>query len=66
MANNKNDILDMLNEYIALENPRKWAKLQSTITYRRLVLLLLSEILVELRAARKGNPRAKTGSSAGK
>ena len=43
------DILDVLEDYIPQDNPRKWAKLQSTITYRRLSLALLREIIVELR-----------------
>jgi hypothetical protein len=43
------DILEILEEYIPDDNPRKWAKLSSTIQYRRLVLTLLKEILKELR-----------------
>ena len=43
------DIADLLEEYIPEDNPRKWAKLTSTITYRRLHLLLLKEILLEIR-----------------
>jgi hypothetical protein len=43
------DILKILESYVPADDPRKWAKLSSTITYRRLVLSLLKEILVELR-----------------
>jgi len=43
------DILEVLEGYIPGNDPRKWAKLTSTISYRRLVLSLLKEILVELR-----------------
>jgi hypothetical protein len=43
------DILEVLESYIPGNDPRKWAKLTSTISYRRLVLSLLKEILVELR-----------------
>jgi hypothetical protein len=43
------DILEVLESYIPSNDPRKWAKLTSTISYRRLVLSLLKEILVELR-----------------
>lgn len=43
------DIIDLLEEYIPADNPRKWAKLQSTVDSRRLELLLLREILLELR-----------------
>ena len=43
------DILEILDEYVAEDNPRKWAKLSSTVESRRLELLLLKEILIELR-----------------
>ncbi len=43
------DILKILEGYISEENPRKRAKLSSRINYRWLQLLLLKEILVELR-----------------
>ena len=43
------DIIDLLEEYIPSDNRRKWAKLQSTVDSRRLELLLLKEILIELR-----------------
>jgi len=43
------DIIDLLEEYIPAGDKRKWAKLQSTIDSRRLELLLLKEILLELR-----------------
>ena len=43
------DIIDLLEDYIPADNRRKWAKLQSTIDSRRLELLLLKEILLELR-----------------
>lgn len=51
---NNKDILDLLEQYIPEDNPRKWAKLSSTINYRRLHLLLLKEILLEMRNS-KGN-----------
>jgi len=47
------DILALLEEYISEDNPRKWAKLSSDINYRRLHLLLLKEILLELRKIRE-------------
>lgn len=43
------DIITLLEDYIPEDNPRKWAKLASNINYRRLQLLLLKEILLELR-----------------
>ena len=43
------DIIDLLEEYIPANDRQKWVKLQSTIDSRRLELLLLKEILLELR-----------------
>ena len=53
------DIIDLLEDYIPADNPRKWAKLSSTTESRRLELLLLKEILLELRRMnqlRQGSP----------
>jgi len=43
------DITALLENYIPADNRRKWTKLSSTIDSRRLELLLLREILLELR-----------------
>ncbi len=43
------DIVELLESYIPADDPKKWAKLASTVESRRLELLLLREILVELR-----------------
>ncbi|MDP2919979.1 MAG: hypothetical protein Q8O43_07165 [Dehalococcoidia bacterium] len=43
------DVLELLEEYISEDNPKRWAKLSSTVESRRLELLLLKEILLELR-----------------
>jgi len=43
------DILKVVEKYIPGNDSRKWARLASTISYRRLVLALLREILIELR-----------------
>ena len=43
------DIIDLLEDYIPADNPRKWARLSSTVDSRRLELLLLKEIILELR-----------------
>lgn len=43
------DILELLEDYIPADNRSKWGKLSSDIESRRLELLLLREILVELR-----------------
>ena len=47
------DVIEIVNDYIAEDNPKKWAKLSSTVESRRLELLLLREILLELRALNK-------------
>ena len=43
------DILELLEDYIPADNRSKWGKLTSEIDSRRLELLLLKEILIELR-----------------
>ncbi len=43
------DIIDLVDNYIPADNPKKWARLSSTVESRRLELLLLREILRELR-----------------
>lgn len=47
------DVIEIVDDYIAEDNPKKWAKLSSTVESRRLGLLLLREILLELRALNK-------------
>ncbi|MFC1908232.1 hypothetical protein ACFLWD_00280 [Chloroflexota bacterium] len=47
------DIIDLLEDYIPEDKPRKWAKLLSTVETRRLEFLLLKEILLELRKLNK-------------
>lgn len=42
------DVVELTQEYL-LDDPLKWAKLASVINWRRLQLLLLREILIELR-----------------
>ena len=42
------DVSETVEEYLS-EDPAKWGKLASNIQWRRLQLLLLREILVELR-----------------
>ncbi len=43
------DIIDLLEDYIPENDQGKWSKLSSTVESRRLELLLLKEILLELR-----------------
>ena len=47
------DVIDLLEDYIPADNPSKWAKLSSTVESRRLELLLLKEILLEVRKISK-------------
>ena len=47
------DIVDLLDNYLSADNPKKWARLSSTVESRRLELLLLKEILQELREINK-------------
>ena len=42
------DVIVVVEKYLS-EDPAQWAKLASDIQYRRLHLLLLREILLELR-----------------
>lgn len=49
------DVIELLEGYISEENPRKRAKLSSHTDYRWLQLLLLKEILVELRELNRKN-----------
>ena len=48
------DVAETVEEYLS-EDPAKWGKLASNVQWRRMQLLLLREILVELR---KQNLRA--------
>lgn len=55
------DIVGMLDGFLS-EEPAKWAKLASDVQWRRLQLLLLREILLELRKMNKeGLQQEKTG-----
>jgi hypothetical protein len=42
------DVVDLLEPYLS-DDPTRWAKLASDVQWRRLQLLLLREILIELR-----------------
>ena len=42
------DIIELTEEYLS-EDPARWGKLASTIQWRRLQLMVLREILIELR-----------------
>lgn len=42
------DVADMVAEYLS-DDPTRWARLASNTAWRRLELLLLREILLELR-----------------
>ena len=46
------DVAELVETYLS-EDPIKWGKLASDVQYRRLHLLLLREILLELRELRR-------------
>ena len=43
------DVIELVDEFVTINDKRRWAKLSSTVNSRALELLLLREILVELR-----------------
>lgn len=47
--------LEITEEYLS-DDPKKWGKLSSDITYRRMELLLLREILLELKKLNRDKP----------
>jgi hypothetical protein len=47
------DVVDLAEPYLS-EDPTRWGKLASDVQWRRLQLLLLREILVELRKLNRG------------
>lgn len=49
------DVVQLLEGYLT-DDPSKWGKLASDVQYRRLQLMLLREILLELRTANRGTP----------
>jgi hypothetical protein len=49
------DIAEVIEEYVP-EDPTRWGKLSSEIQWRRLQLMLLREILVELRKLNQAMP----------
>jgi hypothetical protein len=55
------DIVDLVEPFLS-EDPTRWGKLASDVQWRRLQLLLLREILVELR--RLNHKEAFRGSDA--
>jgi hypothetical protein len=54
------DITDSVKPYLS-EDPTKWGKLASEVQWRRLQLLLLREILLELRKLNGQAPQQETG-----
>jgi hypothetical protein len=53
------DILELTEEYTA-DDSLRWAKLASDVNYRRLHILLMREILAELRRHNTGESKAHT------
>ncbi len=42
------DVLELLDDFVS-SDPIKWGKLSSTVNYRRLELMLLKEMVLEVR-----------------
>lgn len=53
------NVMGMLDGFLS-EEPAKWAKLASDVQWRRLQLLLLREILLELKKMNKEVPQQAT------
>jgi hypothetical protein len=47
------DVVKLVEGFLS-DDPGRWGKLASDVQYRRLVLLLLREILIELREHNEG------------
>ncbi len=47
------DIAEILDQYVPMDDETRWAKLASTVHFRAFELLLLREILLELRELNK-------------
>ena len=54
------DVVDLVEPYLS-EDPTRWGKLASDVQWRRLQLLLLREILVELRKLNCGGLKEEAG-----
>ena len=52
------DVVKLVEGFLS-DDPARWGKLASDIQYRRLVLLLLREILIELREQSEGGKAAE-------
>ena len=52
------DITEIVEPYLS-EDPARWAKLASDVQWRRLQLLLLREILLELRTSNSERQEGK-------
>jgi len=52
------DVAELVEPYLS-EDPTKWGKLASDIQWRRMQLLLLREILVELRKLNRAGLKQK-------
>jgi len=47
------DVVNLVEPYLS-EDPSRWGKLASDVQWRRLQLLLLREVVIELRKLNKG------------
>ena len=56
------DIVELVEPYLS-EDPTRWAKLASEVQWRRMQLLLLREILIELRKLNGAAPKREVDAS---
>ncbi len=56
------DVVELVEPYLS-EDPARWARLSSDVQWRRLQLLLLREILVELRKLNRERPEQEKKSA---
>jgi hypothetical protein len=52
------DIVDLVEPYLS-DDPTRWGKLASEVQWRRMQLLLLREILIELRKLNGAAPKGE-------
>jgi hypothetical protein len=56
------DIVDLVEPYLS-DDPTRWGKLASEVQWRRMQLLLLREILIELRKLNGAAPKGEADAS---
>jgi hypothetical protein len=55
----KSEVIDLVEPFLS-DDQKKWGKLSSELYYRRLELLLLREIVMELKKLNRASGRKRT------